>query len=359
MLLVISCQETKKEPSATKPYILLELENNQGKELVIESPFKFKKQKIAATNGRHSLDFDSGDVVYLYDAENKNYLLANGTKNGALIKILEDSIKLQGDYSNFENLNIDFNTNDIAFKNYLDLLAKPYFKLLQSPSNFDYDRYQQGIHDLQTLNDSILQTNINDNTKINILLKNLLGWKFLRKQTEEAYFSDNIDTTKVATSLLNYYQERRFGLVNFNVGDSIDIAFLESSKPEDRIDIGTLNKKVTVLFFTAKWCAPCKNYIEPLKKVQQKYPSDIEIIAVNFDENEKEYQDYQKELPFTFVSELVRMNDSKNSQAFHINALPDLIVMDHNKKVLLNKVQSNYLESYMDGIMRSIASDNK
>jgi thiol-disulfide isomerase/thioredoxin len=353
--LIISCSETKKEYAGKKPYIILELQNNKGKEIIIECPKRFKSQKIIATNGKHFLDFEIGDLIYIYDSKNKDYRSMNGSKIGSLIKILKEEENLSGDYNiGFENLEISKDQNDLAINQYIKSLEKPYSKLWQIPNYpFNYKLYENGIREIRKINDSILKTDISNEAKLNILLESL-SWKFLNKKRLAYYLSNDIDTLKVSKPLLEYFNERKsFALAGFGIGDTLPMSKLISSNKNENIDLNTLEKKINILFFTAKWCGNCKRYIEPLKNIQTKYSKDVDIFAINFDDNEKVYLKYQEGLNFKFVSELVTMENSLNGKNFNVNSLPNLIIIDHNKKVLLNMPQSNLLEYQIKGILQS------
>jgi nucleoredoxin len=141
-------------------------------------------------------------------------------------------------------------------------------------------------------------------------------------------------------------------LVNFGVGDTVTVNFLESFYKNQRIDLNKLDKKVNILFFTARWCGPCKNYIKPLTRIKEKYPSQVEIIGIDFDDNEDDFKSYKSNKDFRFVSEFIKMKESKNSKAFNINSLPGIIIIDSNKQVLINQSQSDFIENQIDAIIK-------
>jgi thiol-disulfide isomerase/thioredoxin len=353
ILTLISCSDSTSGEIEikNKPSITFELDNQEDKELIVYSPSRFYSQKIKTTNTNHLLNFYVGELVLIYDSENSNYKLMNGVKKGAIFKILEQNQTLKGRYTeDFEHLEISSNFNDLAIRNYFQLLKEPYSKIFKYP--FDFNNYKHGIIQTEKITDSILRTEINDNTKINILMSQL-QWNHLSKSSEEKYLSKLIDTLKVSELLLTQYKEKRnMDLVNFGVGDTVTVNFLESFYKTQRIDLNKLDKKVNILFFTAKWCGPCRNYIKPLARIKEKYPSQVEIIGIDFDDNEDDFESYKKNKDFRFVSEFIKMKESKNSKAFNINSLPRIIIIDSNKKVLMNRSQSDFIEKEIDAIIK-------
>lgn len=354
IIISISCKNVNRNATEVeienKPILSLELENNEGKEITIYSPSRFYYQTINATNTNHVLNFYIGERVLIYDSENSNHRNMNGMKKGAILKIIEKNQKLKGAYSeNFNDLNLSLNKDDIAIREYFELLKKPYDKIFSY--NFEWKKFENGISRTKEITDSIFKSDINENTKINILMSQL-SWNQLSEFSERKYLSNSIDTLKVSELLWQQYKEKRRYLLNkYVVNDTIREDHLVSYKDEENIDLNNLKKDINILFFTAKWCGPCKSYVNPLKRIQEKYPEKAEIIAVSFDNNEKDFEDYKKGKNFKFVSDLRGLKKSKNSKVFNINSLPHIIIVDSKKRVLLNRSQSDLIEKQIEGII--------
>ncbi len=337
-----------------QPYLELELLDNEGKNIIIECPKKRKKQTIIASNGRHTLKFDIGDFIYIYDSSNKNGRKLSGEKKGAIKMLVKPNQSITGRYTaNFESLTVKLDENDISLINYIQQLKEPYLKIWQKPDNvFDYHLYDQGVSDLQELNDSILKTEISNDAKINILLE-ALQWRFLSLKKMTNYLTNDVDTLKVSKSLLKHFNKTKsIKIVKYDIGDSLNFDKLYSYLPHKIIDLDNLDKDINVLFFTASWCGNCKRYIKPLTNLKNKFPENIDIIAINFDDNQEAYTEYMKNLEFNFVSELKPMKESTNGKNFHIKSLPEIMVIDKNKKVILNNTQAHFFEYQMNGILK-------
>ena len=84
------------------------------------------------------------------------------------------------------------------------------------------------------------------------------------------------------------------------------------------------------LYFSALWCPPCVGFHSLMMDFYKKANNDkknIEIIFCSLDEDEEDFHQYLKKLPFPSID----YTDPKLEDlttAFEIEAIPDLIVFD-------------------------------
>lgn len=59
----------------------------------------------------------------------------------------------------------------------------------------------------------------------------------------------------------------------------------ELSSVQEMLNLAQYKGKVVYLDFWASWCAPCQETFPWMQKMQEKYPDDLVIVAVNLDES--------------------------------------------------------------------------
>jgi peroxiredoxin len=100
-------------------------------------------------------------------------------------------------------------------------------------------------------------------------------------------------------------------------------------------------KKKMVVSFWASWCGPCRLELPELQAFYGKYHpknNSFEVLAVSSDEDPKAAAQFVREAKLTFP--ILWDADSKMSDAFGVEGIPVLFVIDENGKITL--VQSGY-----------------
>jgi peroxiredoxin len=100
-------------------------------------------------------------------------------------------------------------------------------------------------------------------------------------------------------------------------------------------------KKKIVVSFWASWCGPCRLELPELQAFYEKYHpknNSFEVLAVSSDEDPKAAAQFVREAKLTFP--ILWDADSKMSDAFGVEGIPVLFVIDENGKITL--VQSGY-----------------
>ena len=94
----------------------------------------------------------------------------------------------------------------------------------------------------------------------------------------------------------------------------------------------TTNNKYFALYFSAKWCGPCKKFTPKLINFYNK-SKNFEVIFVSLDKNENEFNEYfskmsWKSLPFN------NEQSEELSEFFGVQGIPTLILVDHEGNLL-------------------------
>jgi peroxiredoxin len=100
-------------------------------------------------------------------------------------------------------------------------------------------------------------------------------------------------------------------------------------------------KKKVVVSFWASWCGPCRLELPELQAFYEKYhPKNdgFEVLAISTDEDPQAAAQFVREAKLTFP--ILMDSDSKASDAFGVEGIPVLFVIDENGKVTM--VQSGY-----------------
>ncbi|MFK8020627.1 MAG: TlpA family protein disulfide reductase [Pseudomonadales bacterium] len=76
-------------------------------------------------------------------------------------------------------------------------------------------------------------------------------------------------------------------------------ALADDMGPSD-FDLATYKGKVVYLDFWASWCGPCRATFPLMNELQQRYPDDLAVIAVNLDHKRADAERFLKKLPASF-----------------------------------------------------------
>lgn len=92
------------------------------------------------------------------------------------------------------------------------------------------------------------------------------------------------------------------------------------------------NDKYFGLYFSAKWCGPCRNFTPKLIDFYNS-TDNFEIVFVSLDKNESEFNDYFSKMPWKslpFNSE----QSEELSEFFGVQGIPTLILVDYEGNLL-------------------------
>ena len=116
-------------------------------------------------------------------------------------------------------------------------------------------------------------------------------------------------------------------------------------------EISILNEvkqhKITVLDFWASWCGPCRQAMPQVVSIYQQYhDKGLGIIGISLDEQKEAWTVAVKELGMTWVqvSDLKGW-DNAAAQAFGIRAIPHMMILDQDGRIMKNDLRPAELEA--------------
>ncbi|CAF1163296.1 unnamed protein product [Rotaria sordida] len=112
----------------------------------------------------------------------------------------------------------------------------------------------------------------------------------------------------------------------------------ESDDESSRISTSQLNGKTLVLYFSAHWCQPCRHFTPKLAKAFKEVNDDIknklDIVFVSCDENQEDFNEYFKEMPWKALSFSDRDHSKKLGEKFNVNGIPCLVVVSPSLEII-------------------------
>lgn len=98
-------------------------------------------------------------------------------------------------------------------------------------------------------------------------------------------------------------------------------------------------KQMMLLVFWASWCHPCRQEIPELKKFYSEYKDKVSIVSLSIDENFNQWKTAveKEKMPWLNLSGLPK-NKTGIKREYSISAVPNLILLDNNGKILINVI---------------------
>eukprot|EP00612_Vaucheria_litorea_P000219 CAMPEP_0171452890 /NCGR_PEP_ID=MMETSP0945-20130129/818_1 /TAXON_ID=109269 /ORGANISM="Vaucheria litorea, Strain CCMP2940" /LENGTH=321 /DNA_ID=CAMNT_0011977649 /DNA_START=613 /DNA_END=1578 /DNA_ORIENTATION=+ len=118
-----------------------------------------------------------------------------------------------------------------------------------------------------------------------------------------------------------------------------------------KVGIEALEGKVLGLYFSADWCAPCKQFTPILKETYEALKAqgkNLEIIYIGSDKEEKEHSEYSKTMPWLSIPFKSRHRGIVQ-QILDIRALPSLLLFDENSKVITVNGRTDVMKDAQKG----------
>ncbi|MFM1550953.1 MAG: thioredoxin-like domain-containing protein [Lentisphaeria bacterium] len=97
------------------------------------------------------------------------------------------------------------------------------------------------------------------------------------------------------------------------------------------VDIDYLDGKLVALYFSAKWCGPCRRFTPLLIKYHSENKDDFEVVFVSSDRKVEQQQEYMKKASMPWPA--VPFNSPAANKLKELNtkrSIPTLIIMDKN-----------------------------
>lgn len=106
--------------------------------------------------------------------------------------------------------------------------------------------------------------------------------------------------------------------------------------------------RCVVLDFFATWCGDCRKDLPEMKKLQQTYDLEgVDFIGVSFDTDFAVLQDFmdKEQIRWRVLSELKKMKETKMANAYHIQWIPTMYLLDTEGRVVLATVEIDKLKA--------------
>lgn len=127
---------------------------------------------------------------------------------------------------------------------------------------------------------------------------------------------------------------------------------------------GLAGKENVAIYFTAKWCRPCKHFMPQLRKayLDNLKPKGMEIVFVSLDHKEDDFDFYYEQMPWLALPYKDRTQEMALVQAFEVKGIPRLVIYDKDGNVTTSNGKSicdydPYGEQYPGGVWKN-APDN-
>tara|TARA_B000000477_G_scaffold325_1_gene339 strand:- start:55653 stop:56279 length:627 start_codon:yes stop_codon:yes gene_type:complete len=98
---------------------------------------------------------------------------------------------------------------------------------------------------------------------------------------------------------------------------------------------GTTKNKHFGLYFSAKWCGPCRKFTPKLIEFYDKVEN-FEVIFISLDSDETEFNDYFSKMPWKSLP-FDNEKSEKLSEFFSVQGIPSLVLVDYEGNLLTSK----------------------
>jgi thiol-disulfide isomerase/thioredoxin len=152
-----------------------------------------------------------------------------------------------------------------------------------------------------------------------------------------------------ALVLVGYFTEERVGLGPAS-GTGAPIVIAGPTLDGGRFNLADQRGQVVVVDFWASWCLPCVGELPRLRKLHEKYQGDgLRIVGVSLDVTRPALEKFLKTNPLPwpqiyFDEDGKRFWDSPVARQFNIRAIPSVMVIDREGKVVASGIHGVAVE---------------
>jgi thiol-disulfide isomerase/thioredoxin len=115
-----------------------------------------------------------------------------------------------------------------------------------------------------------------------------------------------------------------------------------------RLRLSDMKGKVVLLNFWATWCAPCQQEMPLLQSRASRYPADLVLLGIDFNENPSVVQDFVTNLYITFP--ILLDPGSKVQDLYRVRGYPTTIILDGQgiiRVVQIGELSGTMLDNYL------------
>jgi len=105
------------------------------------------------------------------------------------------------------------------------------------------------------------------------------------------------------------------------------------TKDGERPTSEVLAGKVTLLYFSAHWCPPCRGFTPKLAEYYGAYKAagkNVECVFVSSDRDQASFDEYYGEMPWTALPYEARSAKDALSKKFKVSGIPSLVILDED-----------------------------
>jgi len=119
-------------------------------------------------------------------------------------------------------------------------------------------------------------------------------------------------------------------------------------KDGSKVDLATaLKGKVVLLYFSAHWCPPCRQFTPELIRVYKQWKAnnaDVELIFVSSDQDIDAFNEYYGDQPWLAVDYNAEDVRQSVNEKFSIRSIPTLAVLTPNGHVITKDGRSDVVK---------------
>lgn len=96
----------------------------------------------------------------------------------------------------------------------------------------------------------------------------------------------------------------------------------------DEVAAETLAGKLVGLYFSAKWCPPCRRFTPSLVDFRDRHHDSFEVVFVSADHDEKAQQDYMRSYRMQWPAVPFGSDAGELQKRYGIRGIPTLVILD-------------------------------
>jgi nucleoredoxin len=116
---------------------------------------------------------------------------------------------------------------------------------------------------------------------------------------------------------------------------------------EGEVEVSSLEGKYILLYFSAHWCPPCRQFTPILSKFYKDLKvkrTDFEVVFISSDKTEEQFTEYYKEHPWLALPFSERKLKEKLSRKFKVQGIPSLIILDGEAETINSNARSQVVK---------------